>query len=115
MKSRIAPVAITILIIGIFVGLFWLLAVFGGLISIIERGTNVDDLIGFFFCGSMLLMNVIAVVGAIKMLNLKSHKFCLISVILFMIAGLPCCVIPTLIGVWGLVVLLDADAKYFFN
>ncbi len=114
-KAKITPAAISIIVVAAIKTMFWGVAVLVGFASIIDRGPRGDDVIGLVICSMVLLITIVVGIGAIRMLQMKNYTFCILSVVLLMLTGIPCCLIPTGIGIWALVVLLDPNAKQYFG
>lgn len=83
-----------------------------------------DERIGQLFAGGLglvrglivIVVNVVALFGALRMKSLQSHALAIISAI---IVAFPCCscccIIGTPIGVWALIVLFDGQVKAAFR
>lgn len=65
-----------------------------------------------------LLCSIVVILGAVKMKGLKSYGLAMTAAVLTMIPGLSplaCCLIGLGIGIWALIVLLNADVKSAFR
>lgn len=73
--------------------------------------------IGYITFGFQILVTLVVLLGAIKMLSLKSYTFAFVAAILAVIPCItPCCGILTLpFGIWALIVLNKADVKRCFE
>ena len=114
-RAKIIPAAITCLVISAIVLAFWSMALLGGVASIVEKGGRGEDVLSMIFFASFVAMNFIAFVGSIRMLQMKNHKFCFVSAVCLLLAGVPCCMLPTGVGIWALIVLADPNARSFFR
>ncbi len=83
-----------------------------------------DERIGQLFMGGLgivralivIVVNLVAFVGALRMKSLQSYSLAIISAI---VVAFPCCncccVIGTPIGIWALIVLFDSQVKAAFR
>jgi hypothetical protein len=69
-RAKITPAAIVSLVISFIAMAFWLLAVAGGIGTIIERGGRGEDLLTMIFFLALVSMNLIAFIGSIRMLQM---------------------------------------------
>lgn len=112
--SRTQPAAIVWLVLAILNSLFALLAVFSGFLSIAEVGMVEEDLIGLIFCGVVLIFGIIGITGAVCMLRMRYHTFCIIATVATMISSILCCLVPSGAAIWAIVVLLLPGTRHFF-
>jgi len=113
-RSRIMGPAIGMIVIGILgAGIIGLLML-GGLVSLVEDGANSEDSVGLLICAGMMVMQLVVLVGAIRMLTLRNYGLAMTASIMSMICGLGFCVaLP--FGIWALVVLSDSNVKAHFS
>jgi hypothetical protein len=72
--------------------------------------------VGLVFGVIGIIMGIVVLLGAMKMKNLQSYGFSLAATIIAMVPCIsPCCLIGLPIGIWSLVVLLDANVKAAFR
>lgn len=69
-----------------------------------------------FVCLGGIAINIVTLIGAIKMKSLQSYTLAMIATILVMIpCNCPCCIIGIPFGIWSLVVLMNNDVKAAFR
>ena len=79
-----------------------------------EDGANSEDSVGLLICAGMMVMQLVVLVGAIRMLTLRNYGLAMTASIMSMICGLGFCVaLP--FGIWVLVVLSDSNVKAHFS
>jgi hypothetical protein len=62
------------------------------------------------------LASILILFGGIKMKGLQSWGLCMAAAIVAMIPGLsPCCILGLPLGIWAVVVLVNADVKAAFR
>lgn len=90
------------------------LLMLGELVSLVEDGANSEDSVGLLICAGMMVMQLVVLVGAIRMLTLRNYGLAMTASIMSMICGLGFCVaLP--FGIWALVVLSDSNVKAHFS
>jgi hypothetical protein len=63
-----------------------------------------------------LLLSIIALVGAIRMMSLRSYGLAVASSVLTLIPCVtPCCFLGQIAGVWGLIVLMNSEVRSAFR
>jgi hypothetical protein len=63
-----------------------------------------------------IIGGVVVLMGALRMKNLKSHTFAMVSSVIAMIPFIsPCCILGIPFGIWALVVLLKPEVKAAFT
>ena len=114
-RARVQPAATAWLIISVAVALFCLLAAMGEIFNIAAGQALPEDVPVLITMSIFGLFNVFGVVGAISMLRMRNRKLAIAASICTMIGGVMCCLLPTGISVWALVVLLDSNLKPYFS
>ena len=110
-KSRTQPAAICWLVIGIVSSLFLSIATIGSILEYVN-GLGRER---FLFIGAINFLALVGVAGAITMLNMKWHAFCIIGTICTFLSGVGCCFVPSLIAIWPFVVLLLPSTSAHFD
>ncbi len=62
-----------------------------------------------------LVLYAVAIVGAVKMKNLKSYGMSMASAVLVMLPCSCCCLFGLPVGIWALVVLMNDEVKAAFS
>ncbi len=124
--SQVQPPAIALMVVG---GL----GVLGSLLGLLARLLGVglgtfashapdERLVGLFAGGVGILAGLVGLViygvvlfGAIKMNALQSYGLAMAAAIMAMLPCGCCCLIGLPVGIWALVVLLDANVKAAFR
>ena len=101
-KNRTQPAAILWLVIGIVSSIFLSIATIGSILEYVN-GLGSER---FLFIGAINFLALVGVAGAIAMLNMKWHAFCIIGTICTFLSGVGCCFTPSLIAIWPFVILL---------
>lgn len=127
-KQQVLPPAIFILVLSalnILAGLLSLAlgAAEGALAGLAENpdaAEQLESILGFAFSLPVQLLGIaIAItclIGAIRMLSLKSHNFAMVTAILMLIpCGTCCCFLNIGAGVWALIVLGKPEVKAAFQ
>ena len=122
--ARTNAPAIALIVVAAIGGLFQIL---GLLLNILgtgfATGMGGNEALGNLMSGSIgiglgllgLAMTVVVILGALKMKNGESYGFALAASIIAMVPCIsPCCVLGLPVGIWALVVLLNADVKAAF-
>jgi hypothetical protein len=104
--TRTRPAAIVWLVVSVLNFIMLVLAMFGGVMNLMENGQNQDDMVTLIICGIMCVVATFGACGAILMLKMKWHTVCIIAAAGTMISGFACCFIPSGVGVWAIVMLL---------
>ena len=110
-KNRTQPAAICWLVIGIICSLFLSIATIGAILEYVN-GLGPGR---FLFIGAINFLALVGVAGAITMLNMKWHAFCIIGTICTFLSGIGCCFIPSLIAIYPFVVLLLPNTSPHFD
>lgn len=125
-ESKVAPPAIAIIVVAglaivacIFGLLFNLLGIGAGTLGGVARDERFAQLLG----GTLgmvsnllgLVLYSVAIWGALKMKALQSYGLSVASAVIVMLPCSCCCLIGLPIGIWALVVLLNADVKAAFH
>ncbi|MCE9555074.1 MAG: hypothetical protein K8T91_17115 [Planctomycetes bacterium] len=72
--------------------------------------------LGAVFAIIGIVVGAVVLLGAMKMMKLEGYGFALTATILAMVPCLsPCCVLGLPIGIWSLVVLMNAEVKSAFH
>ena len=110
-KSRLMAAGIVQLVINLLF-LFWLcFSVMTLFVEMLEQGIR-DDTIGPLVLASVMCgMQFVGAAGSVSMISKRRRGLALTGTILSMISGVCCCFIPTLIGVFPLVVLMEEPAR----
>ncbi len=74
-----------------------------------------NDLASALMAGSCLIALTIGIMGGIAMIRGKGWGLAMAGTIATMASGLVCCCLPTAVGIFPLVALLNADAKLVMN
>lgn len=112
----VASIAIALSLLGL---LFNALGMGAGMLGQVGRDERIAQLMGG---GIGIVLNVLAIVlyggaiyGALKMKALQSYAMAVTSSVLVMLPCSCCCLAGLPVGIWALVVLLDANVKAAFR
>ena len=114
-SSRTLPAAIVWLVIGLLNLLFVGIALLGGIANVADNRAQDEDLIAMIFFAVIFVCTMIGVSGAICMLKMRFHTYCVVAAAATIISGISCCFIPSGVAIWVLVVLLLPGARYYFS
>lgn len=92
-----------------------LLMVLGFAISLAQRQVAEDDLGTLLIVGAVGLLQTIGIVGAISMIRVKSYSLAMAGTLCTAFGGLCCCLLPTLISIYPLVILSSYEARQLFD
>lgn len=125
-ESKVTPPAIAIVVVaGLAIAacilglLFNLLGLGAGALGGVARDERFAQLLG----GTIgmvsnllgLVLYSVAIWGALKMKSLQSYGLAMTAAIIVMLPCSCCCLIGLPVGIWALVVLLNADVKAAFR
>ena len=96
------------------------LGIFGVVTGANSGGYQAEDLvIGgvlYIVSGSLgVIVNIVILVGVLKMKSLKAYGFSIAAMIMAMIPCNICCLVTLPVSIWGIVVLNDANVKAAFR
>lgn len=114
-SPKLMAAGIVMLMVNLFAIGFGSLTLMGFIGQVVENNAREEDYFVFICVMLTLLGQVISLIGAACMVAKKHRGFCLAAVIIGMISGLPCCLAPTLVGIFPLVVLLDYRVKLLMD
>jgi hypothetical protein len=127
-RGKLMGPAISLLIVTGLSILYWLFSILMGMVGMASSASNPDlqeaeELMGPGFVtavqgGSMavsvafLLLQLVVLIGAIRMLQVRSWGLCLAACIVAVVPCVsPCLILGIPFGIWGLVVLMREDVK----
>jgi len=122
--ARTNAPAIALIVVAAIGGLFQILGLLLNILGTgLATGMGGNEALGNMMSGGIgigmglvgLAMTVVVILGALKMKNGESYGFALAASIIAMVPCIsPCCVLGLPVGIWALVVLLNADVKAAF-
>ena len=81
-----------------------------------KEGAIIGNYIGMFFDFAVLIMQVVVIVGAYNMLNLRNRMLAMSAAIISVIPCVSaCCVLGVPFGIWALIVMNDPGVKANFR
>ena len=99
--------------------LWLLLSGLGFVAGVIDLSEGVnppeDDVITLVLFGLSILTSIFCIFASYQMLRMKSWGISLAATIISLVLGISCCFLPTAIGIWGLVILIDPTVKNHFS
>ena len=113
-KSKVQPAAICMLIFSILNVLYYIAM----LVSVAfeqNAGGGPEATFVMVFVGVLFIGGVLSIWGSICMLRMKGYSWAITGCVGGMISGISCCFLPSAIGLWGLIVLLDHNVKMHFE
>lgn len=113
--SRTQPAAIVWLVLSALNLVIVLLGLVGGLVSLAENNMNEEDMVTMIFCSIFSIFAICGISGAVCMLRMRYHTFCVVASVATIISSLFCCFIPAGAGIWAIVTLLLPGTRHYFQ
>lgn len=110
-SGKVLAAGIVMLIVNLFALGVGALMIFGFIAEMAENNVRDEDYFVFVCVMLCIVGQLFSLIGSACMIAKRNRGFCLTAIILGMISGLPCCLMPTLVGIFPLVVLLDFRVK----
>lgn len=116
LRGRILSAGITMMVFNILGLILAAFLCLGVMINFFDNGFRDDDIIGSFVMAFGLLVgNGFGVYGSFCMTKHRNYTMSMVGAIGTILAGMICCCVPSIAGVFSLVVLLDGRAKHVMH
>lgn len=115
--NRRAPILPGALLIGISAtsGIFLSLAIFAGIVTVIDEGVEQDDVLAFIFLGATLVSQIFILWGGVNMVRRRGYAMAIAGAFAAVVPLSLCWCLHLPIGAWALYVLSKQGMRSVFS